>query len=457
MARSNHPITLKDLARRDVDGGGGRGGEIRSGSGGSIGNSLKRSNSYSVDYSSLSSSVAFRPPKVCHIPTLPKADDALELLQRVVREFLPIIQRRKYNVISISELCCCNDGLDFEPNRRRKLYKAANNIWGYNRTTWSHGTKSHTIHLRLRLVQAHKTRLHLYEDVAGTLAHELAHCEYGPHNDKFYKLMDEILEEHACIMSSNLTTHGGAESLPAFGGSGHVLGSGRGKNLNPKSSSASSERAARLQALALDTTSSTLPAAEAGQKLGGDGNFQQWMTPRDAAVAAALARHRQQQLRLRGNRCCRPCTINQDVDKARRGNDSEEEEEDYVEVVETDPTLAPKRSNSQKKKGNNPDPSQRRRARDKQQYENVDPQQYKRKLGTLKQPSSTKNKEDSDWDSKPSASSPSVNVDIIDLTGEEDETPCVAAPLCRSLWNCTRCTFLNQPSHANCGICHHPR
>jgi hypothetical protein len=55
------------------------------------------------------------PFKFCCIPKLPNASQAESLLLRVVREFQPIIARRGYNVASISEMCCCNDGLDFEP------------------------------------------------------------------------------------------------------------------------------------------------------------------------------------------------------------------------------------------------------------------------------------------------------------------------------------------------------
>ena len=53
-------------------------------------------------------------PKVYHIPKLNNDVYAKQLLNRVVQEFLPILQRRQYNVRSISELCCCNDGLDFQ-------------------------------------------------------------------------------------------------------------------------------------------------------------------------------------------------------------------------------------------------------------------------------------------------------------------------------------------------------
>jgi hypothetical protein len=116
--------------------------------------------------------------KVCHIPTLPNAAHAKELLDRVVLEFAPIVARRNYNLVSVSEFCCCNDGLDFEKSTRKRR-KQSNNLLGYNQSRWGRGKiKSHTIHIRIRHATAHGIFMD-YEDVAGTLAHELAHCEVG--------------------------------------------------------------------------------------------------------------------------------------------------------------------------------------------------------------------------------------------------------------------------------------
>lgn len=253
-----------------------------------------------------------------HIPSLPSADEAKALLNRVVAEFEPIVKRRGYNVASVSELCCCNDGLDFQPNRRRKLRKMANDVWGYNQTTQGRGKKSHTIHLRLRHPTDH-ARFLLYEDVAGTMAHELAHCEHGPHNEKFYKLMDGILEEHAVIMASKLTSNG--NPMPAFGGNGQRLGGN-------VSSAAGTIHRQQPQLV------------HQGYKLGGDNAFQQWMTPQEAAAVAAEARRRQKQLRLRGDRCCRPCVIEI------RDDDEEEDKEDETKKsrVTKDRSKRPKRS-----------------------------------------------------------------------------------------------------------------
>eukprot|EP00536_Pseudo-nitzschia_multiseries_P015693 jgi/Psemu1/43467/gm1.43467_g len=139
------------------------------------------------------------------IPRLPQNDVCAGTLERILKEFFPIIKRRGYNVTSISELCCCGDGLDHAVQRgrkRKKCRRMGNNVWGYNQTTFGR-VKSHSIHLRLR--HPHNHQLLPWEDVAGTMAHELSHCVHQNHGSGFYKLMEEILEEHAMIQIHGLS------------------------------------------------------------------------------------------------------------------------------------------------------------------------------------------------------------------------------------------------------------
>ena len=153
------------------------------------------------------------------------AEACRQTLERIWKEFEPIIRRRGYNIRSISELCCCGDGLDSQ--RPRPLKKQSDNVWGYNQTTFvrrrgggghQQQTTSHTIHLRLRQPCHHTTQLLPWEDVAGTMAHELSHCVHQNHSKAFYQLMEEILEEHA---TNQLQSMGSA----IYGGSGGPLSS----------------------------------------------------------------------------------------------------------------------------------------------------------------------------------------------------------------------------------------
>ena len=311
--------------------------------------------------------------RIASIPTLPQPTQAQAMLERVVNEFLPIIQRRQYNVQSVSEMCCCNDGLDFVTgNRKRRIM--SRNVWGYNQTTTTRGSKrSHTIHLRLRRTHS---QFHTYEDVAGTLAHELAHCVHGPHDAKFYKLMDEILEEHASLMASGMRgrANGGftnTTTAGSFAGEGHRLGG-----------------------------SLTIEQARAGGQgyaLGGDSSFMQWMTPTEAAVAAAEARRRQQHMRLRGETCCQPCIITLDEE----GN-----------VVHEASLTSP---------GSSDDDDDRK------------PAAKRKGVRSQHEPSDRK---------KPRS-------ECIDLT----ESPAIG----RTMWACGMCTFQNDPTTLACSMCYSER
>jgi hypothetical protein len=164
-------------------------------------------------------------PLLAHISSnpdhLPMAEICRQTLERIWKEFAPIIRRRGYNVKSISELCCCGDGLD--TTRSRKLRKQSDNVWGYNQTTFfgrrggSSKTTSHNIHLRLRQPKHHATQLLSWEDVAGTMAHELSHCVHQNHSKAFYQLMEELLEEHATtqVQSMGSIIYGGNSGAPA--------------------------------------------------------------------------------------------------------------------------------------------------------------------------------------------------------------------------------------------------
>jgi hypothetical protein len=340
------------------------------------------------------------PIKLCHIPTLPNADAAKALLQRVFQEFEPIIQQRKYNVRSVSELCCCGDGLDHQPGRSKKLRKQNNYTWGYNQTTFfGGGRKSHTIHLRLRHPARHDAFL-LYEDVAGTMAHELAHCVFGEHDERFFKLMDEILEQHALIMASKLTRN----NMPmlAFGGDGRALGGG-------------------AVSLADSRNQQQQQQQPFGHVLGGDAAFKEWMTPMEAAVVAAEARRRQTQLRLRGDRCCRPCL-------------DQENDEDDVQVLDDDrkPAAKPYRDATTGRSGD------KKRANGAGSLADIENWLPRPKKGVAEKGNNS--------------STTGKTMQLIDLTNDDDDLP-VQTNVATMSWPCGKCTFLNQHVAHACAMC----
>lgn len=256
--------------------------------------------------------------KIQHIPNLPDADHAAALLRRIQSEFQLIVEKRKYILTSITEMCCCEDGLDHITNqnfrnrnstggakRGRKTRRMPNNVLGYNLTQGSRGgTSVHRIHLRLRHPTKHT--FFPYEDIAGTMCHELAHCERGPHDAKFYKLMEEIMEQHAVYMVKGLVVDNsgfpmGSDDAHVLGGSAGSNGASNGSNRNDR------ERAAQRR---LDQQ----------KKMGGTfrlgGGFMQrsagsaagslaHLPPAEAARIAA--QRRIEERRINDSKYCLPC------------------------------------------------------------------------------------------------------------------------------------------------------
>ena len=177
------------------------------------------------------------------IAGLPQQDMCAATLQRIYQEFSPIIHHRGYNIQSISEMCCCGDGWTgrggggsssnsrSSSGRSRSTKKPTGrimhkNVWGYNMTVrGGRGAQPSRIHLRLRQPYDH-TQFVSWDFVAGTMAHELAHCVHQNHDAGFYKLMEELLDEHAQYQLYGITTTPTPPMvMPEQGG--YKLGSGR--------------------------------------------------------------------------------------------------------------------------------------------------------------------------------------------------------------------------------------
>jgi hypothetical protein len=363
-------------------------------------------------------------PSIHHIPGLPESDTTLAMLRRIHREFDPIIQRRGYRVLSISEMCCCGDGLDYEiltdvtnnanvaaaaalkppaARKRRKRRIMSSNILGYNQTRG----RVHTIHLRMRDARHHH-RLFCYEDVAGTMAHELAHCEHSAHNAQFYKLMDEILEQHAVLLARGFVAD--TDGFPMNSSQTYVLGQNSGKAKQFPSATAAAARAAdqRLR------RSKWMP--QGPQVLGGDNEFRRILGPQEAAGMAAELR------RLRDEQWCHPCEIDNN-----NGLESDEDEDNEAgkEVErESEPKASDSATNS------------------------------KRKKIEVQPPESPTNQ-----------TIPSYSTGLVDLTGidsdDEEGAPTTenfnekdsSEPQQRSCW---QCTFLNRLPSLACRVCQSP-
>eukprot|EP00730_Choanoeca_flexa_P005282 TRINITY_DN11918_c0_g2_i5.p1 TRINITY_DN11918_c0_g2~~TRINITY_DN11918_c0_g2_i5.p1 ORF type:complete len:385 (+),score=45.35 TRINITY_DN11918_c0_g2_i5:161-1315(+) len=196
------------------------------------------------------------------IKALQRYDDqqrAQELLERAAKQVLPIMAKRSWKVTLLVE---------FFPNNP--------NLLGLN------VNRTQKICVRLR-PHRNPRSFYPYEDILGTLLHELAHIVRGPHDTVFYKQLDELKDEAETLMVRQQFGIGPAAlpqaATPSFSGKGSTLG---GK-LPLGRMAADPREAARRAALARNS----------GRKLG-SASQGDWKgkTPREMAAAAALRRRR---------------------------------------------------------------------------------------------------------------------------------------------------------------------
>lgn len=366
--------------------------------------------------------------QVLHIPGLEDADVAQRLMNRIHNEFYPIIQRRGYNVLSISEMCCCGDGLD--QKRKRKGRIMGPNVHGYNQTHVRGGQKVHSIHLRLRDARNHNV-LFDYEHVAGTMAHELAHCVHGNHSAAFYKLMDEIVEQHAVFIAKGIVAD--KQGFPMGSNQAHTLGGYGGTNSNNTRNAAAEAAQRRMQ------KAKWMP--QGPQTLGGDRGFRSLLQAREAAGQAAEAR------RLKDEVWCQPCG---ESDIIELSSDSEEEEENEQD----DRKPAAKNTSSGSNEENDRKPAAVVTGAECDTAENAT------QCGVATKGNAV--------DAKPAARPASVvTIDLTSTSDEDDDDDtAIAAPPARGrrkrphqdaeatgAWSCSRCTFKNLPGTVVCGMC----
>ena len=137
---------------------------------------------------------------------------ANKTLERCYKYVLPLVEQKNL-LIHISEFYPKNQNL-LGMNKGTKLRTVYNsNIATIKRV--------HDIYVRLRFAK-NKNSFISDHDLIGTILHEIIHCYIGPHNDKFYKMLDEFWIE---VQMMNPKYKKSATS------SGHVLG-GTNRPLN---------------------------------------------------------------------------------------------------------------------------------------------------------------------------------------------------------------------------------
>ncbi|EME32111.1 DNA-dependent metalloprotease WSS1 [Galdieria sulphuraria] len=194
----------------------------------------------------------------CRIETLGYFEDteAKKLLENVARSMQPIMKKRNWTVLLLSE---------FYPRNR--------NLFGL------HINEGEEIKVRLREPENVKTLLP-FESVVGTILHELAHFVHKKHDKSFYLLLDQLTTEYeACFVGF---------------GKGN-FNSDKGQRIGGKISKPSTKQEKRnLLAQAAETRRIRAGLLCGAQKLGGS-SPQSSSTPQQMAVLAAIRRMKDQE------------------------------------------------------------------------------------------------------------------------------------------------------------------
>ncbi|KAJ1831836.1 hypothetical protein LPJ63_003988 [Coemansia sp. RSA 2711] len=114
----------------------------------------------------------------------PAPDAALLLLQRVAAQVRPVMHKRGWRVGVL-----------------REFFPRTPNLLGLN--------VNRGAEIRIRLRSPHNDgELLAYPDLVGTMLHELAHIERGPHDAAFYALLDTLKAETELLMAQGYAGDG---------------------------------------------------------------------------------------------------------------------------------------------------------------------------------------------------------------------------------------------------------
>lgn len=215
-----------------------------------------------------------------HLIQQPLAEEARALLKKLSEVVYPLMIKHKWTVPLLSEFLPSNPNLlGLNVNRGQEI--------------------------RIRLRHPHDIKRFLeYEDLVGTMLHELTHNVIGPHNADFYKFLDDLNDEFDTISADGHARHGfhafgpggsvtstrSAEYL-AFTGSGQKLGTTAPGSLNAKSMRERALAAAQRRNH-LNASSSSTRDLKGGYVLGGSGSdLAKVLSPREMAIYAAHERY----------------------------------------------------------------------------------------------------------------------------------------------------------------------
>lgn len=193
-----------------------------------------------------------------------RAEEARELLEKVAKQVQPLMRRRGW---------VCPSLVEFEPR--------SPNLLGLN--VGGGGGRTRQIKVRVRRPPGPSDDFLPYEDILGTLLHELVHNVRGPHDAMFYAILDEITSECERDIAAGVAGTGQGFDAPAagrVGGRGPLPANNMERSKLREAMARAAEKRCQCQTL--------MPSG--GQQLGGDSAAAAGLTPAQAAARAAERR-----------------------------------------------------------------------------------------------------------------------------------------------------------------------
>ncbi|KAJ0412605.1 hypothetical protein ATCC90586_006972 [Pythium insidiosum] len=209
----------------------------------------------------------------------------VRLLERIAAQVLPVMAKRRFVVRKLQEFFPKDRHLlGMNVNRGQVIYLRRKSVQPLRFA----GSNANAV--RLVRPQSRPTTFLPYEALLETMLHELTHMVHGPHNDAFYKYLEELKSELELMMMRGLVGAEGAKFSAA--GIGHGMGAKSSKT-RPSATAGRGTEETIIVTIVPDNTETIIVTIVPDNTVGDDvqrGNVDDTRAMEEAAPAVAPAK-----------------------------------------------------------------------------------------------------------------------------------------------------------------------